>query len=94
MLGAVRAKPDPRQSWVCECWRNDCVERVVLTVAEYEQVRAHPGRFLVAASAEHVNPPFENVISREHGHWLVEKFGTAGETAAALDPRQPSTGRS
>ena len=76
-----------KQLWVCECWQTDCVARIELSIAEYEQIRAHGDRFAVAPGPHHVAPPFERVLNREHGYWIIEKIGTAAEIARAEDPR-------
>lgn len=69
----------------CECSRLDCGEAVELTLAEYEQVRSFPTRFLVALG--HETPEVETVVSRQPDYLIVEKQHEAGETAAAFDPR-------
>ncbi|HZR96151.1 MAG TPA: hypothetical protein VFA56_10675 [Gaiellaceae bacterium] len=72
-------------SFVCECADLDCRERIDLTAAEYEHVRAAPTRFVVRPG--HERPSVERVVRRA-GHYLViEKQGEAGEAAAADDPR-------
>jgi hypothetical protein len=57
---------------------------VRLTAAEYEAVRAHPRRFVVAH--EH-STTHATVIERHDDYMVVEKLGEAGETAEKLDPR-------
>jgi hypothetical protein len=69
----------------CECSNMECNEAVELTLAEYEQVRRFPRRFVIVAG--HEIPDIEAVVARADGHVVVEKRDTAGETAAAADPR-------
>jgi hypothetical protein len=69
----------------CECSRLDCANAVEIMLAEYERVRSFPRWFVVAVG--HESPAVETVVSRAHGHVVVEKQGTAGETAEATDPR-------
>src|SRR5581483_4553752 len=74
-------------SFVCECADLDCRERIDLTAAEYEHVRAAPTRFVVRPG--HERPSVERVVRRA-GHYLViEKQGEAGEAAAATIRETP-----
>jgi hypothetical protein len=56
-----------------------------LTVEQYEAVRAHPRRFLVAG-AHSVGDA--KVIESHDDFDVIEKVGTEGAVAAALYPRQ------
>jgi hypothetical protein len=76
------------QDWVCECADDTCVERVALSLGEYEEVRANPTRFVIAPSDAHVFEEIEDVVERTERYWVVEKKGTAGEVAATADPRR------
>ena len=71
--------------YFCECGLLECVEKIRMTSAEYEQVRASPIRFAVLA--EHVVPDVERVVDDRDRFVVVEKH--AGERAIALetDPR-------
>ena len=71
--------------FVCECGRHGCAERVPVPLDEYERVRAHPRRFLVARG--HERPEVEKVIDERDGFLVVEKTGEAGAAAADEDPR-------
>lgn len=71
--------------FVCECSDRTCLERVRLTVAEYEAVRADPTTFVLAPG--HERTAIEVVIQPGFDHVIVEKFGAAGAVAAAADPR-------
>jgi hypothetical protein len=81
----------PYGSWICECARLDCVQRVDMTLAEYEALRQHPTRFVVAPGDEHLWPDVETVVERTPRYWIVEKVATAADVAAALDERTNST---
>lgn len=80
---------DEPQAWdfVCECHRAECDERLALTIAEYEAVRAQGRRFLVAPSPEHVDTTIEHVVDMSTRYWVVEKIGSPGELAEDQDPR-------
>jgi hypothetical protein len=73
--------------FVCECHRNECVERMALTGIEYEAVRASGKRFLVAPSPDHVDMEIENVIDMSARYWIVEKTDESADLAEADDPR-------
>src|SRR5687767_5683676 len=57
--------------FVCECGTASCVERVRMSLAEYEQVRAEPTHFLIVPG--HEGPAVERVVRREQGFWVVRK---------------------
>ena len=69
----------------CECANADCSLQVQATIAEYEAVRAHPARFIVAP--EHWLPEVESVAEKSDTWWVIEKHGDAGRLAEHLDPR-------
>ena len=69
----------------CECARLGCNRLVELSVHEYEEVRAHPKRFVVVPG--HELPDSERVIEATPRYLIVEKQNQAGEVAEAHDPR-------
>jgi hypothetical protein len=71
--------------FLCECGDADCTAPLAMTLAEYERVRAHARRFLVAP--EHVDTALERVVDRSARYWIVEKTDEAGELAESDDPR-------
>lgn len=75
----------PRGTWVCECFRADCAQAIELTIAEFERLRAHPGRFVVAADPAHVDLRAERVVGEHDGYWTVEIGEDAGRNAHAAD---------
>ena len=72
----------PYVDWTCECTDIECIEKVKMTLAEYEAVRAHSDRFLVAPADLHVVPSVEQIVERTDRFWLVEKL-EAGLTPGA-----------
>jgi hypothetical protein len=72
----------PYGSWACECASIDCIERIEMTLAEYEQLREHPLRFAVAPAPQHLALEHERVVARGDRYWVVEKEGTAATRAA------------
>lgn len=70
---------DEPTEFVCECSMIDCVERVPLTLREYQEVRAEPTYFLVAPG--HVDEAYERVVVRREHYVVVEKLGAAGAIA-------------
>jgi hypothetical protein len=63
----------------CECWQDDCSERIPLSAEDWKMARAEPNRFVVAS--DHVAPDIEVVVQRHSHFWLVEKQGVAGAVA-------------
>ena len=68
----------------CECYDASCIETIHIRSEDYFQVRADPRQFVV--SPGHVLPEVETVVHETHWWVVVEKTGTAGETAELLDP--------
>jgi hypothetical protein len=77
-----------RVPFICECADPGCRESVMLSLEEYEHVRAHPTWFLLVAGHEDEDATQERIVDAEQGYTVVEKIGTAGEEAARLHPRQ------
>lgn len=69
----------------CECARLGCNQLVELTVREYEEIRSHPRRFVVAPG--HQLPDVEAIIATRPGYLIVEKRDQAGAVAEQADPR-------
>jgi 5-bromo-4-chloroindolyl phosphate hydrolysis protein len=74
---------DATHHFLCECSDPGCTKRVVLTRAEYEEVRSDPTRFVVAKG--HVLHEIEAVVERAEDHVVVEKEGAAADIAIHLD---------
>ncbi len=72
---------------VCECADPLCSERIgPLTIAQYEEVRGDPRRFVIAAG--HQSADVENVVDRQPDFWVVEKHeGVPADVARERDPR-------
>jgi hypothetical protein len=71
--------------FVCECSAADCVERMTLTLRQYEQVRAEGTSFVLAPG--HADPGIELVVRRTADYHVVDKDGAAGVIAEQADPR-------
>ena len=71
--------------YVCECSDPDCVDRITLTLEEYDRIRADGTRFVLAPG--HVRHEIEHVVEETTEHVVVEKHGVAGEIVADSDPR-------
>jgi hypothetical protein len=79
---------DPTTSYeefLCECGDQMCVERVKLTVGEYESVRADSRQFVVRPG--HSVPRVERVAEENDRYVVVVKLGDAAEVSAERDPR-------
>jgi hypothetical protein len=73
--------------FICECANESCFEPILVSLPEYEAVRAHEARFAVARSEEHLVAGVEVVVERGDRFWVVEKLGAARAVAAETDPR-------
>ncbi len=67
----------------CECARLGCNLLIELTPSAYEDIRAHPRRFMMIEG--HQVPELERVVERLQGLVVVEKLDEAGEVAEAED---------
>jgi len=77
---------EDRAAFVCECADDSCMDRIEVTIAQYEELRRVPTHFIVKPG--HVYAAFERVVDEIEGFTVVEKFGEAGEQALKLDPRR------
>ena len=71
--------------FLCECSDTGCDERIALTMAEYEHVRASGTRFFVRPG--HEIEAIERGVEETERFAVVEKAGLAAEVVAAVDPR-------
>lgn len=71
---------------VCECGSAECVEKISLTPAAYEELRAEPTQFAVVPG--HDIPDVEEVVARREGYDVVRKVaGVPRRIAEVTDPR-------
>ena len=64
-----------------------CNDLVSLLSNEYELIRVHASRFLIAVGHELLPHDLEQVVATHAGYQVVEKGGAAGALAERLDPR-------
>src|SRR5437016_1198860 len=60
---------------LCECGRDDCRARLLVSIAQYETAHQQRDRFMVAPG--HENPQIERVVERNDAYLVVDKFGRA-----------------
>lgn len=77
-----------RYEFFCECSDAACMERISLTLPEYEHVRAAPARFVVKKN--HVIREIEHVIETVPDYLVIEKHGEAGRIAIELEAQSSS----
>ena len=71
---------------VCECGDADCVRRISMTRAEYEELRSEPRQFAVHPG--HELPEAEEVVARRKRYDIVAKSsGVPERIAEQTDPR-------
>jgi hypothetical protein len=83
VLGDDDTSPVP---FFCECPTEACKEIVLLSLEEYEAVRANPRGGLAAVG--HDDPSIERLVRRTDRFVVTEKFGEAGDVHAEHDPRR------
>ncbi len=65
------SRPDDSLEFVCECARTDCLEVIRLTLAEYEHIRAKPGRFVLVP--QHLDDRVDVQVEHMNGYVIVFK---------------------
>jgi hypothetical protein len=82
----LAAISDNQMHIVCECGDLLCVDRLVVPVARYEEIRADSALFFVEPG--HDKPAFEDVVERADGFDVVRKRpGEPQRVAEETDPR-------
>jgi hypothetical protein len=77
---------DNQMHIVCECGELLCVERLVVPLADYEEIRADSALFFIRHG--HDKPDVEDVVRQTDAYDVVRKHpGDAERLAAATDPR-------
>lgn len=56
-----------RVPFICECADPSCREIVMLSLFDYEAVRAHPNRFFLATGHEDAEEAHERILEAEQG---------------------------
>jgi hypothetical protein len=74
-------------TFTCECADQGCVEPMMMTIDEYENLRSHPNRFAVLPG--HVYADVEDTLSSNERFVVVVKIGAGAEIAEEADPRSP-----
>lgn len=73
-------------SILCECGDESCLEKVEVSLPEYERIRSDPALFFVLPG--HELPDVEDVVEEAPGYYIVRKrSGGPAELATELDPR-------
>jgi len=83
LAGRFEQEVDETVDFLCECADETCVERVRLTTAQYDDLRAIPARFVVVPGHE-VGPLVERVVYRSGEFVIVRKIGIAADIARGL----------
>jgi hypothetical protein len=71
--------------YTCECSDSECIERLWLSMDEYEAIRAVPNHFAVLPG--HVDRELETVVRETDRYVVVAKIGEAAAIADETDPR-------
>ena len=70
---------------ICECGDADCLKRITVALAAYEQARSDPTLFL--AKPGHLKAAAEHIVADHRGYQLIRKTGEAAAVAEERDPR-------
>jgi hypothetical protein len=85
-LGEGFSMVSEQAAFVCECGDGSCMERVEMSLAAYEEIRADAKRFFVLKG--HERPEYEKIIDDRSTYFVVEKRpGGPADMAIRDDPR-------
>lgn len=72
---------------LCECGDDGCLERLEVSLPEYERIRRKPALFFIRSG--HEKPAVEDVVEQQEAYDVVrKKEGAPAEIARRLDPRR------
>jgi hypothetical protein len=83
--GIDAKRADDAIAFRCECGELGCNRLVPLTRAEYEAVRAHPRRFVIAPG--HLVEELEHLVEHDREHAVVETHAHMSDFAERTYPR-------
>jgi hypothetical protein len=66
--------------FVCECADPECAQRLTLSVAQFDAVRTHEGRYVV--QPDHVASSGERAVELHKGFAVVERLSDGGRLLA------------
>jgi hypothetical protein len=83
----IASEPDTPELWefLCECGAESCVERVHLSMGEYESVRADPTHFVLLPGHE---LPEAEVVQSENERFIVVEKTVEEFELGQIDPRR------
>lgn len=84
------ASPDGAELYFCECASLECREKVALTRAQYELVRADAKRFAVVPG--HEVSDLEEIVEIGPAHYVIEKPDLVLDIVRGTDPRAGAPG--
>ncbi|MDX6412917.1 MAG: hypothetical protein QOG06_2444 [Gaiellaceae bacterium] len=76
-----------RVPFICECADPECRQLLVLSLEEYEGVRAESTHFIVLPGHEQSASEHVSLVEERPEYHIVEKIGEAADVAADLDAR-------
>ena len=83
-LASTLGGQDQPYEFICECATLGCLERLSMTLQEFEDVRVVPARFVLAPG--HQDIAVEAVVEDHGGFIVVEKAGVAGDVSGNENP--------
>ena len=75
---------------ICECADASCKQIIVMSLNDYEVVRADSRAFITVPGHETALSGLSEVVGKRDGYEIVRKRSHAGDVAAALDEREES----
>ena len=82
----AESSPEGYLRMLCECGRTDCERLIAISLAEYEEARQDPRRFVIVQ--EHLIPDVEDIVEEKDRFVVVQKReGTPASVAETNDPR-------
>ena len=75
VLTTYHFEADARAPFICECADPSCFKAVMVSLKEYDRVRANPTWFVLAVGHEDAEAGHQLILEVETGYTIVEKIG-------------------
>jgi hypothetical protein len=75
IVAAHRFEATQRVPFLCECDDPTCREIVMVSLIDYDLVREHPRRFLLAAGHVDAKAAYGRILEAENGYAIIERVG-------------------
>lgn len=79
----ARKRREPKLHFYCECFDENCRERIIMTPAKYQRLHDNRSRFVIKPG--HRDGKIERVVRAEPEYLVIEKYMTPPDNANKLN---------